>query len=134
MSNDFVIRIQPEGGELEEHRFDPARFMTPEVIAIEKAVGLTWPFCLRGLDSGHALSTVAFVWILRKRQNPRIRFEDVQFAIGDCEVIDPDIDTRYDGTPDDEDGDTPTGEGDPKEPDTETPTPPPTTEDSPTSS
>lgn len=72
--------------------FDHAKLLNVEAIVIEKKTGLTVAALLFGLAAKSATAVTAAVWVLRKRAEPKLRFEDVVFAIGDCEIEDPDYD------------------------------------------
>jgi hypothetical protein len=87
---DLVIKVGDE-----EYRFDPKKILNVEAIAIEKAAGLTWAQVMVGLNTGQLSAVTGVVWVLRKRENPRLQFGEVVFNVGDAEVIDPDIDPRY---------------------------------------
>jgi hypothetical protein len=87
---DLVIKA---GGA--EYRFDPKKFLNVEAIAIEKVYGLTWAQVMIGLNTGSHTAVTGVVWALRKRENPRLESGEVVFEVGDTEVIDPDIDPRY---------------------------------------
>ena len=83
------ITYSPSGGPVEEWEFDPTRLMVAELDAIEKVTGLT------GLNAfGEALNNMsasalrALVWVIRKRADPPLRYENVDFAIGDLSIGD----------------------------------------------
>jgi hypothetical protein len=80
-----------------------------------------------GLNRGQAISVRAVVWLMRKRSNPRVQLEDVEFSWGDYRMKDPDFDPDYwipegddDVLPDDDTipggDDTEQDDGDPKDP------------------
>lgn len=76
----------------EEHTFDWKKLLNAEAMAIEKATKVTFNQFLVGLVGGHAASLTAALWIMRKRSDPKLRFEDVVFSMGDLQLIDPDED------------------------------------------
>jgi hypothetical protein len=94
---DLVIKV----GDV-EYRFDPKKILNAEAIAIEKAVELTWAQVMTGLNTGRLSAVTGVVWVLRKRDEPRLRFAEVVFEVGDVEIIDPDTDPRYAVQDDDE--------------------------------
>lgn len=77
----------------EEHTFDWKKLLNAEAMAIEKATKVTFNQFLVGLVGGHAASLTAALWIMRKRSDPKLRFEDVVFSMGDLQLIDPDTET-----------------------------------------
>ena len=70
------------------------KLMVSEAEAIEKVTGAKMQ---DALQSGTAQSLKALVWVAMKRQDPTLRFSDVDFALEDVEVI-----TSEDPTPDPE--------------------------------
>lgn len=74
----------------EEHEFDWQKILNAEAIAIERATKVTWNQFLVGMVAGHATSLTAALWIMRKRKDPKLRYEDVVFSMGDLQLIDPD--------------------------------------------
>jgi hypothetical protein len=112
----MIIRINDDDGEaLQEYRFDPRKFITSEAIEAEKATGLFWAHIMVGLDNGSAQAVAAVVWLLRRRDEPKLKFGDVIFNVGMTEVFDPDTDPRYADGPD-EDGFEDDGEDDGERP------------------
>lgn len=87
---DLIIKVGDE-----EYRFDPKKILNAEAIAIEKAVDLSWAQVMVGLNTGRLSAVTGVVWILRKRESPRLQFAEVVFEVGEVEVIDPDTDPRY---------------------------------------
>lgn len=90
VTNRIIIKIG-KGDDAKEYPLDLDRVLSSEAIAAERVTGVTWPEVCRGLGQPVAVTSVtAILWIARKRQEPRLGFQDVQFAIGDLELIDPD--------------------------------------------
>lgn len=79
----------------EKHLVDPSKLLLGEIIAAEKATGLTWPQIWVGVNSGQGQAIQAVVWLMRKRSNPRLRLSEVEFAMGDYWLKDPDFDPDY---------------------------------------
>jgi hypothetical protein len=77
----------------ETHEFDWKKILNAEAIAIEKATRITWNQFLVGMVNGHAESLTAALWIMRKRKDPKLKFADVVFSMGEIQLIDPDTDT-----------------------------------------
>lgn len=116
-SPDMIIRINDDdGNSLEEHRYDPRKFLTAEAIAAEKVTQLNWVQIVVGSQTGHMGALAAVLWLLRKRKDPKLQFKDVQFNTGNIEIFDPDEDERYE-TPEPVEADELTeAAGDPKDP------------------
>lgn len=85
------------------NEYDLSRLTIVEAEAIEKVTGQKMQ---DALGSGTASSLRALVWVAMKRQEPTLRYTDVDFALEDVEVITPDEDADADPTPDPE-ADTP---------------------------
>jgi len=79
----------------EKHLVDPGKLLLSEIVAAEKATGLTWPQVWVGVNQGQAQAIQAVVWLMRKRSNPRLRLSEVEFAMGDYRMKDPDFDPEY---------------------------------------
>lgn len=60
--------------------FDMTRITNVEGMAIEKATGGTYVEWAQSMEAGSMLAVTALVWIVRKRQEPTLRFEDVEFT------------------------------------------------------
>lgn len=59
------------------------RLLNVEVMAIERAVGMTVVEFGEALEKGSVTALTAIAWILRRREEPGLKFEDVQFELGD---------------------------------------------------
>jgi hypothetical protein len=79
----------------EKHLVDPSKLLLGEIIAAEKATGLVWPQIWVGVNAGHAQAIQAVVWLMRRRSNPKLRLSEVEFAMGDYRLKDPDFDPEY---------------------------------------
>lgn len=103
MSNDMIIRINDDDGNaLEEYRFDPRRFITAEAMLAERQTGQTWASLMVGINVGQITAIHTIVWLLRKRNDPKLKPTDVVFNAGMVEVVDPDSDERYEGGQDED--------------------------------
>lgn len=71
-----------------------SKFMNVEMIAVERATGLPVPAFFMGVYSGSMLARTALLWILRKRQEPSLLFDEVELEIGELDIQDPDEDER----------------------------------------
>ena len=90
MSNEIHIYIGPRDGDRTKYVFDYQKLMNVEAIAIEKVCKLTVGDLLVGMATKSLLAVTAVVWVLRKRNEPRLQFSDVEFSVGECELVDPD--------------------------------------------
>lgn len=111
----MVIRINDDDGNaLEEYRFDPRKFITAEAILAEKVTGMFWAHLMVAMQNGSVTAIAAALWLLKRREDPKIKYVDVVFNAGMTEVIDPDDDPRYaepepDLGPEDDEAETPPG-------------------------
>lgn len=80
----FVYR--PESGEREEWWFDPNKTRSQEAEAIERRTGWDWAEFGQHLMSGSVLARRALLWTFQKRVHHTLRFEDVDFAVGEVEL------------------------------------------------
>ncbi len=62
---------------------DPNDLTNREAILIKKETGLGARDLMRGLDELDMLSWTAFVWVLLKRTEPELKFDDVEFTVGE---------------------------------------------------
>lgn len=90
---------ETEGAELEEILFDPDKLLVSEATAIERMTTLTFPQLIGGLNIGAASALQAAIWVMRKRSNPKLRLQDVEFSMGDLRNLDPDYRPEYGGIP-----------------------------------
>jgi hypothetical protein len=74
------------------YEFDPNRFGNKEIMAIEKATGMTAVEWQNGLNRGSMTAATALIWILRRRRGDLgpagsglIEFDEVEF---DAESLD----------------------------------------------
>ena len=79
---------RPEG--LDERSWDIdvklGTLMNVELIAIEKATGLDYSALRRGLGVESALALTALLWVLRKRTETTLKFDQVQFAMSEVGI------------------------------------------------
>jgi hypothetical protein len=92
------------GGEIFE--FDGNRFLNVEVMAIEKATGMTAVEWQDGLNRGSMTAATALIWILRRRRGDAsssgpgiLRFEDVVFDAESLDMMVEDEDEGKDSPP-----------------------------------
>ena len=83
----MIVTFHREGLEdLVWDNFKPGRLMTPEAEAIEKVTGMSFARWGAALMEGYASAGRALVWVLRKRDEPTLRYSDVVFPVGDLEL------------------------------------------------
>lgn len=82
------------------HELDLRRVSNKAAIAAQKVTGAdSWDAVLSQVDDGDATAITALVWTALKKDDPDLRFSDVEFSIYDWrsrEFIDPDADTAGD--------------------------------------
>lgn len=74
---------------------DPGKLLLGELVAAEKATGMSWPEIWVGVNRGQMQAVQAVVWLMRKRSNPKLRLSEVEFALEDYRMKDPDFDPDY---------------------------------------
>lgn len=76
----------------ESFEFDPNKLTFNEAKSIEKATGLKFGKFGEDLAEGSTSAIQAYAWVLLRRNNPELRFDDLgDFELGSLEVI-PDAD------------------------------------------
>jgi hypothetical protein len=80
-----VARITVDG---QPYELDVNNLLNVELIAITKATGMELPQLGQALKDGSVLALTALVWVLRRRSEPGLRFDDVQFTIGSLQLED----------------------------------------------
>lgn len=71
----------------DEFDFDPNKMTNVEGMAIEKVTGMTFGEWTESLKTGSMTAQTALVWVIQKRQNPTLRFGEVEFEMGAVQVI-----------------------------------------------
>lgn len=75
----MIVTYKPDNG---EHRrwddFDPEDLLGAEVKAIEKALKTTLPQFTVQLQAGSYEARCAALWVLLKRENPQLRYAEVE--------------------------------------------------------
>ena len=75
-----------------KYEFDSEKLMLSEARSIEKVCGCTFQEWSERLQSGSMEALAALVWIVQKRENPELRFSEVDFAIGSVEIDEDEVD------------------------------------------
>lgn len=87
MAGHYLIHIG-EGDERETYDCDFNKMLNVEFIAIERFTGLTVQGVAQGLEQASSIAVTSIVWVLRRRKEPGLRFEDVQFVFSEVEIED----------------------------------------------
>lgn len=82
----FLV-YQPDGQPAQRWHYQPGRFRVPEMRLIEKATGLRWKQFQGELEMGSVDALVGLLWTLLRRQHPALRFEDVDFAADEVQLV-----------------------------------------------
>lgn len=70
----------------EVYDFDPGKLTNVEGMAIETVTGLMFSEWAEALQKGSMTAQTALVWVVKKRQNPTLRFSEVEFSMDSIEV------------------------------------------------
>jgi hypothetical protein len=85
----MLITYLPEGGEPEEYEFNPRKLKSRDSEAIEEVGGASWmtfeQFGMRFM-AGSQKAYRAALWICKRRENPRLRFEDLSIGVDEIVV------------------------------------------------
>ena len=65
--------------------FEPGRIMNAEAEVIEKRTGMTFVQWTDAVLEGSMLATHGLLFVLLKRENPTLKWDDVQFCIDDVD-------------------------------------------------
>lgn len=80
------ITYTPEGAEPRTWDFEPKKLMSPEAEAIERHTGWTFDEFAGNFLKGSTLAKHAVLFVMLKRSAPQLKWDDVQFALGEVEV------------------------------------------------
>jgi hypothetical protein len=76
-----LIKWSPEGGEAKEYTFKPGKLTSAEAEAIESVTDWTYADFGERLLNGSKLALRVALWIVRKREEPDLRFSKVGFLM-----------------------------------------------------
>jgi hypothetical protein len=85
----MIITYTPDEGSPEEYDFNPGKLMSPEAEAIESVGDYAWDsFETFGamFFKGNVRARRAALWIMKKRKNPRLKFDEVSFRANQVDV------------------------------------------------
>jgi len=77
---------KPVDGDAHEWDFDPAKLHDVEAIEIEKRTGVTYVEFGQQFMKGSILARKALLFVLLKRTTPTLRWDAVQFTVGEIDV------------------------------------------------
>lgn len=77
----MIIVYTPEGGE--PQHYDARSLRTSEASIVQRTTGMKWGEVEQGLDSDDPEAMRAIVWVLRKREEPSLRYGDFDPMIGE---------------------------------------------------
>lgn len=70
----------------EAFEFDESHMTNVEGMAIERATGMLYGEWAEALQKGSMLAQTALVWVVKKRREPALRFDDVVFSSVEVET------------------------------------------------
>lgn len=81
----FIYR--PDGTEPQEWPFEPGKLLSPESEAIEKVTGLYLPAWQEAAGEGSQRALRAFLWVMLKRKQPTLKFDQVVVSASEMELV-----------------------------------------------
>lgn len=82
----MLFTYAPEGAEPQVWDFSPDKIMSPEAEAIERQTGLTFVEWQQKLLTGSIMAAHGLLWVLLKRDNPQLKYDQVVFATGETSL------------------------------------------------
>ena len=84
----MILIYSPSDGERREFQWNPGKLLSPEAEAIEDVGGRTWDsfqeFGAKFMKN-NIKALRAALWIMLKRENPRLKFDDVTVAVDEID-------------------------------------------------
>lgn len=77
----FVYK--PEGAVPKKWDFDPSKLMSPEAEAIERHTKMTYGEWADAVDRGSILALHGLLFVMLKREQPTLKWDEVQFSISE---------------------------------------------------
>lgn len=98
------IIYTPEGGSKREWEFDPENPSWDITYGTEKATDWPWTVFAQKLGEGSSIALQGLIYVLRKRDEPRVMLDSVQPAWSEVDIFDdqPDEPAQPEGEPDPE--------------------------------
>lgn len=81
----MLIVYRPALGSEQTWEYKPQKMLNAEAAAIEKVTGWTYEEFGEKFMSGSVIAKQALLWVLRKRTEPTLRYNDVEFAVDELE-------------------------------------------------
>ena len=82
----MIITYQPEGAQPTTWDFKPQKLLNAEAEAIERHTGWTFDEFQDRLMKGSVLAMRALLFVMLKRGDPTLKWDAVQFALGDVKL------------------------------------------------
>lgn len=70
------------------YEYDAAKMLNTEAIALQKVTGMRVAEWTKALQEGDAYAMTGLVWLLFRRNDRDVAFDDVEFDIGALEIED----------------------------------------------
>lgn len=90
----MLFVYKPAGAEPRSWEFDPDKLMSPEAEAIERHTGMDYSEWAQRVGSGNMLALHGLLYVMLKRADPTLRWNQVQFSIGEVDFELTDEETR----------------------------------------
>lgn len=85
---------KPEGADPREWDFDASKLLSPEAEAIERNTGMTYQEWQDSLRRGSMLAFHGLLYVMLKRSNPTLKWDQVVFSYGEVDFILDEEETR----------------------------------------
>jgi len=91
------VKITVDG---QVYDYDPAKMLNTEAIALQKVTGMRMTEWTTALTEGDAFALTGLVWLLWRRNDRDVSFDEVEFDIGSIDLQDdepaPEVPTEAD--------------------------------------
>jgi len=99
MSSDMRLVYTPEGGSKRSWTIDLENPAWDITFTTEKVTGWTWFEFSTKLSTNSVIALRALLWVLRKRDEPKLQLESVEVLFSEVKLEDPDDDETDDEGP-----------------------------------
>lgn len=82
----MIFTYKPEGAPERKWEVKTGRLLSPEMEAIEKVTGQFYPTWNASLLDGSASAARALLWVLLKRENPVLKYDEVLFSYDEFDL------------------------------------------------
>jgi len=69
-----------------QYEFDQNSLTNREAMAIEKVTGWTFTEWAAKMGDGSAVALTAMIWTIQRREDPKVKFDEVEFSYADLEA------------------------------------------------